>query len=321
MGGRLRGSSSSVTWLGRAGCKRRARLHFTIAGWLLIGLAGLLRAPGVLPAATDQASAPDIKAATKGSVDSGPLAGEETLICPDDLLYIQVYDVDQMTREVRVSAAGNLALPLLPDPIRAAGLTPVQLAELISKKYKEAGILSHPQISITIRESRVHSVAISGAVRSPQVFPVFGRIALMDLLAQAGGVSDDAGSLLTITRGDIYSRAMGAEGGGETVEVKSRSFPLTQTIDLQRLLDTGDPSLNVDVYPGDRVAVLRAGVVYVVGAVNRPGAFLLTSSRRGMTVLRAIALAESLSPNAQSKKVLILRPNPSDAKGRGRDSD
>ena len=38
-------------------------------------------------------------------------------------------------------------------------------------------------------------------------------------------------------------------------------------------METGAPLLNVDLYPGDRVTVQRAGIIYVVGAVNRPGGF------------------------------------------------
>ena len=51
------------------------------------------------------------------------------------------------------------------------------------------------------------------------------------------------------------------------------------SVDLSRLTETGDPLLNVDLYPGDRVTVQRAGIVYVVGAVNRPGGFPSTARR------------------------------------------
>jgi polysaccharide export outer membrane protein len=88
------------------------------------------------------------------------------------------------------------------------------------------------------------------------------------------------------------------------------------SIDLRRLQETGDPSLNVAVYPGDRVTVQRAGVVYVLGAVNRAGGYVLSDARQDMTVLKAIALAGYLSPFAKPKKTLLLRPNSSAPSGR-----
>jgi len=312
----LNGSASNVMWLWRAGGRAPGRFHFRMAGLLLMGLAGLLCAPGASPAASEKANSPDNKADTKGRVDLGSQRAEETLIYPNDLLFIQVFDVDQMTREYRVSDTGTLLFPLLAEPVRVAGLTPQQAAEVISQKCIEAGVLSRPQINVTIRESRVHAVAVAGAVKNPQVYPVFGRITLLDILLQAGGVADDAGSSVTITRGEVSRRVLASEGGGAVEGGKSPPVPPTVSIDLRRLQETGDPSLNVAVYPGDRVTVQRAGVVYVLGAVNRAGGYVLSDARQDMTVLKAIALAGYLSPFAKPKKTLLLRPNSSAPSGR-----
>jgi len=312
----LNGSASNVMLLGRAGGRAPGRLHFRIAGLLLVGLAGLLCAPGASPAASEKANSPDNKADTKGGVDLGSQKVEETLIYPNDLLFIQVFDVEQMTREYRVSDTGTLLFPLLVEPVRLGGLTPQQAGEVIAQKCIEAGVLSHPQITVTIRESRFHAVAVAGAVKNPQIYPVFGRITLLDLLTQAGGVADDAGSVATITRGEVSRRVLASEGGGAVEEGKSPPVPPTVSIDLRRLQVTGDPSLNVEVYPGDRVTVQRAGVVYVLGAVNHAGGYVLSEARENMTVLKAIALAGYLSAFAKPKKTLLLRPNSSAPSGR-----
>ena len=87
-------------------------------------------------------------------------------------------------------------------------------------------------------------------------------------------------------------------------------------MDLSRLTETGDPLLNVDLYPGDRVTVQRAGIVYVVGAVNRPGGFPLKTGQEDMTVIQAVALAEDLKPTAARKKAMIIRKNPAATNGR-----
>jgi polysaccharide export outer membrane protein len=287
-----------------------------MVGLLLMAVGVLLCAPGASPAASEKANSPDNKSDTKSGVDLGSLKAEETLIYPNDLLFIQVFDVDQMTREYRVSDTGTLLFPLLEEPVRVAGLTPQQAAEVISQKCIEAGVLSRPQITVSIRESRVHAVAIAGAVKSPQMYPVFGRITLLDLLLQAGGLADDAGATVTITRGEVARRVLALEGGGGVEGGKSPPVAPTVTVDLRRLQETGDPSLNVVVYPGDRVTVQRAGVVYVLGAVNRAGGYLLSEAHQDMTVLKAIALAGYLSGFAKGKKALILRPNSSAPSGR-----
>jgi polysaccharide export outer membrane protein len=285
-------------------------------GLLLMGLAAFVCSPGALGGTSEKENARESKEETKGGADLRTSTAEETIIYPSDLLFIQVFDVDQMTREYRVSGAGTVDFPLLTEPVRVAGLTPQQAAEAISQKCIEAGVLGRPQISVTVRESRVHAVAIAGAVKNPQIYPLFGRISLQDILVQAGGVADDAGSSITITRGEVSRRVLAAEAGGAAEAGKSAPVPATVTVNLQRLLETSDPSLNVDVYPGDRVTVQRAGIVYVLGAVNRAGGFLLSEARQDMTVLKAVALAGDLKSIAKGKKALVLRLNSSAPGGR-----
>jgi len=312
----VRGSSSRVISQRRATDRHSGRFHLTMLGLLLMGLPALLGAPGASPAAPGRENAGDNRADTKSGGEEQVLRTEDTLIYPNDLLFIQVFDVDQMTREYRVSGTGTLDFPLLTEPVRIAGLTPQQAAQAISQKCVEAGVLSRPQISVTVRESRLHSVAISGAVKSPQIYPVFGRITLLDLLTQAGGVADDAGSTVIITRGEAFRRALGGEARGAAEAGKASPVPPTVTVNLQRLLETGDPSLNVNIYPGDRVTVQRAGIVYVLGAVNKAGGYVLSDARQEMTVLKALALAGDLKPTAKAKKTMILRPNHSVPSGR-----
>ena len=285
-----------------------------MALWLILaGLACLFWAPRDLSAAPQQENA----GAPRGVEPQG-LKAEETLIAANDLLFIQVFDVEQMTREYRVSATGTVDFPLLAGPVQVAGLTPQQAAQALAQKCIAEGVLSRPQISVTVRESRLHAVAVAGAVKNPQIYPVFGRISLLDILTQAGGVADDAGSTVTITRGEVSRRvlAAGADPAGAGEEAKPASVPATVNINLQRLLEHGDPNSNLEVYPGDRVTVQRAGIVYVVGAVIRAGAYRLTEANQDMTVLKALALAGSLGPFAKAKKAVLLRPNTSAPQGR-----
>ena len=312
----VRRAWSRVVAAGRVSDGAPGRKHFTMLGMLLMGLAVLVWASGVSLAAWQLENASGGKAGATGGVEQQALKAEETLIAPNDLLFIQVFEVDQMTREYRVSGAGTVDFPLLTKPVRVAGLTTEQAAEAIAQKCREAGVLTHPQISVTVRESRLHAVAVAGAVKSPQIYPVFGRIALLDILTLAGGVADDAGSTVTITRGEVARRVLAAEAEGAGEAGKSSPVPATVNINLQRLLENTDSSLNVNVYPGDRVTVQRAGIVFVLGAVNRAGGYLLSEAHQNMTVLKALAFAGDLKSTAKAKKTIILRPDPSVPNGR-----
>jgi polysaccharide export outer membrane protein len=244
-----------------------------------------------------------------------PQPGQAYFVSPDDVLHVEIFDVPDISGDYRVSAKGTLTLPLLSNTIVGAGLTLDGLGRVIAESYRKAGVLGNPQVTVTVKESRLHSIAIVGAVNKPQIYPLFGRTTLLDLLSQAEGTADDAGGTAIITRGEISQWTLKRSGRCEGPDKRDACSP-TVIVDLKKLLETGDPSLNVDLYPGDRVTVRRAGIVYVVGAVKRPGGFPLKSDQEEMTVLKAIALAEDLKPTAARKKAMIIRKNPQMPKGR-----
>jgi polysaccharide export outer membrane protein len=239
----------------------------------------------------------------------------ECIIGPDDVLTIGVYDAPDVTGEYRVKPNGQIQLPLLSEPIVAAGLTPDRLGELISDKYRMAEIFSRPRVTVAIKESRVHAITVGGAVKMPQVYPLFGKTTLLDVLSQAQGLSDDAGSKALITRGEIAKQVLQESGGCESTAPPASCAP-TFSVDLKHLEETENPASNVTLYPGDRVTVQRAGIVYVTGAVNKPGGFPLKTGQEDMTVLQALALAEDLKPTAARKRALIIRDNPTAMNGR-----
>jgi polysaccharide export outer membrane protein len=291
--------------LGRLSSGRVGAVYaIVVAGCLSLAAqtpTGIGRQPGLLSATTPQA--PPSRAIP------------DCIISPDDVLTISVYDAPDVTGEYRVSPTGQIEIPLLSAPIVAAGLTPSQLSELISESYRKAEIYSHPRVTVTMKESRVHAIAIAGAVKKPQIYPVFGKTTLLDLLSQAEGLADDAGSVAIVTRGDIATQILkSSEDCGATSKRSFCDNPLS--IDLSRLTETGDPLLNVDLYPGDRVTVQRAGIIYVVGAVNRPGGFPMKAGQEKMTVIQALALAEDLKPTAAQNRAMIIRKNPAATDGR-----
>jgi polysaccharide export outer membrane protein len=245
-------------------------------------------APSALPAAAGLAPGPNT----------------DTIISPDDVLDVYIVDVPELSRQYRVSPAGKVQLPLLTTPIVAAGSSVTQFAETIANELRKNGLVNNPHVTVSIAFSRLQSVAITGAVKRPQIYPIFGATTLLDILSQAEGLTEDAGNSVIIARGELGPR--------ENHDVKQSPV----TVDLKRLLESSDSRDNVMIYPGDRLTVPRAGVVYVVGAVNKPGGFVLKSPGEGVTVLQALALAEYLTSTAVGSKAEVIRVDQSGPGGR-----
>lgn len=233
------------------------------------------------------------------SLRSHAASNFEYVIDADDVLEVYVVDVPQLSRDYRVKPDGTIDIPLLTSPIVAEGLTPNQLSAVIAEKLRTAGLVSHPHVIVSVKSSQEHAVAISGAVQVPQIIPILGPTTLLDVLSQSGGLAPDAGDTAIITRSE---RSTTASGLSKKV-VKTESIK----VNLRKLLATGDPSRNITIFPGDKVVVHRAGVVYVVGAVNRPGGFTLSGGRDKMTVLQAVALGQGSKPTAILRKAMIIR--------------
>ena len=150
----------------------------------------------------EQATAAQVAALTKP---------EDYVIGPDDLLNVYILDVPELSRDYRVSAAGTITIPVLANPLDAAGLTLAQFSDLLSQELKTQGLVSDPHITMSVDQSRLHSIAIVGAVKRPQIYPVLTRTTLLDVLSQAEGVADDAGNTVIVRRGDIATRALQPE--------------------------------------------------------------------------------------------------------------
>ena len=230
------------------------------------------------------------------------------MIGVDDVLDVYIVDVPELSRQYRVSGNGTVTFPILSTPVTAAGLTLSQFSGQLANDLKTAGLVSDPHVNTSVNQSRLHSVAITGAVKKPQIYSVFSQTTLLDMLSQAEGLADDAGGVAIISRGDIALRAMKFKN--QTPNSQQPDSQNTLTLDLKRLLESGDQNLNVAIYPGDRITIPRAGVVYAVGAVNKPGGFTMKPNAGGMTVLQLLALAEDARAPARRDRTIIIRNDP-----------
>jgi polysaccharide export outer membrane protein len=281
-------------------------------GLAVFFLAGLATVWGqetkAAPDPQDSATSNPPAAATPTPDASKATEGEYT-VSPEDLLDIEVMDVPEVSRTYRVSSNGLLTLPLLPEPLQASGETLDQLSHLIAAKFHDAGMLNNAHVLVSLKETRLHTVLVTGEVKSPQSYPIYGPTKLIDVLVKAGGLSLTAGDDAIIARGEAGMRAdliESTQTGGVDRSSNGQSFSLN----IRKLVETGDDSTNITLYPGDRVTVQRAELVYVLGAVARPGGYVLSDARQHTTVLKALAMAGDVNNVAKKSHIVILRRDP-----------
>ncbi|HEY6969699.1 MAG TPA: polysaccharide biosynthesis/export family protein [Candidatus Angelobacter sp.] len=208
-------------------------------------------------------------------------------IAAGDLLHISVFDVPEMTQEVRVGANGKAQLALIGE-IALAGLTGEEAEETIANELRNRKLLVSPQVNVLVKEFSSQGVSVMGEVQHPGIYQVLGSRTLLDLISMAGGLTNVADTRITVKR-----------RGGAQEEVVAN----LKTDDAKTSLAS-----NVQVYPGDLIVVPRAGIVYVLGDVNRPGGFVMQDSGK-ITVLEVLAQAGGGSKTASLSKSVLMRKN------------
>jgi polysaccharide export outer membrane protein len=252
-----------------------------------------------------QSSAPsggDTSAAASSAATAlaGSQVKNETYqIAVDDVLDVYVVDIAEITRSYRVTPDGTISVPLLTTPMPAAGRTLPELSDAIREALRAKGVVMNAQVTVSVQQSRLHGVSITGAVKHPQIYTVLGRTTILDVISQAEGLADDAGSIGIVRRGDIAARALNINPDDD--------MAMTVTVDIRDVMEAGDRSANIAIYPGDHVTIPRAGVVYVVGAFNKPGGYPIRTGRFGMTVMQAVALAGDMKSTARPDQGMIVR--------------
>ena len=243
---------------------------------------------------------------TQANQSEGP--SREYRIGPEDLLEISVFGVPEMNSTVRVSASGEISLALV-GTINTTALTPRGLEMLLEEKLRQSYI-NDPHVSIFIKEMRSRPVSVFGAVNRAGVFQISGQKSLMEILSLAEGLSQDAGDTVIVMRGGSTSEVVQGQGSewaeAGAAQPGTPNASETVKINLKDLLESGDPRYNIAVYPQDSVTVTRAGIVYVVGEVQRAGGFVLKNNEN-ISVLQAVALAEGLTPTAKKGNARIIR--------------
>jgi polysaccharide export outer membrane protein len=235
-------------------------------------------------------------------LDCAAAAASSYILGPGDQISIRVMDLEKLQLDnasaPRVDVNGDLNLPII-GQLHAAGLTLDQLKSVIEARVSD--ILNNPSVSVSIMQYRSHPVSVLGAVRNPGVFQVTETKHLLEVLSMAGGLDAEAGDTIKISR----RKSSGLLPLPDAAEDLSTGY-LVGSVDVRRLIQGADTSLNIEVFDGDVIAVSKADMVYVIGAVRHAGGFSL-GDHHNVSVLQALSLAEGLDRTASPGNARLLR--------------
>ncbi|HSR07526.1 MAG TPA: polysaccharide biosynthesis/export family protein [Bryobacteraceae bacterium] len=218
----------------------------------------------------------------------------------DDLIAVSVYDAPELTRTVRVEADGAIHLPMLTNGVKAAGLFARDVESSLVEGLKTEQILVDPVVKVTVAEYHSRPISVMGAVRKPLTFQAVGTVTLLDALARAEGLSQDAGTEVLVSRPQPSPDSRG--------EVTST---LVERIPLNRLLKDADPAVNYQLHGGEEIRIPEAGKIFVLGNVKKPGAFAVHDAGDN-SILRMVALSEGVLPYAAKLAYIYRRDSNGD---------
>ncbi len=216
----------------------------------------------------------------------GPSSGDGLGYGPihrGDIVNVQIFDSPEYSVSMPVSASGEIAIPYT-GLFHIEGMTSVEAARAIAKLFEDRELLRDPRVIVTTRQFG-YSVTVLGEIHSPGIYPLAGRQRLIDVLTEAGGLTDRAGHVIEI-------------------------FPAGSMKNPNTLL--WDPTLRendnaeVQLKAGETVLVSRCGVAYIGGNVGRPGAYPLCDSNH-TTLTELLALAQGIKPTSYGQRTLLFR--------------
>lgn len=207
------------------------------------------------------------------------------LIAPGDVIHVQVADTPEMEEHARVTDDGKLPVVGI-EAVSVIGLSPEGAAQVIRQALINSHYLNHPQVLVAVDEYSTRDVSILGEVRNSGAFPVSRPRPVLDVLALAGGLTPIADRNILIERNG------------------RKNEPIAYFVS-----NTGTEAFSsqVMVNPGDTIFVPRAGLVYILGDVNHPGAYALSNNNAQLSLLQGLALAGGLTKTAKEGQARLLR--------------
>jgi polysaccharide biosynthesis/export protein len=214
-------------------------------------------------------------------------SGAAGLVGAGDLVEMSVFDTPELSGKLRVSNDGDVILPLV-GSLHVAGLTANEMQNLIRRKLIDGGFMKDPQVTVFIAEYATEGVSVLGEVKNPGVYPAFGSHNLVDYVSLAGGLTNLAGTHVTVTHA-------GHPDAPQEVKISAAA--------------PSGPQNNPQILAGDSIFVEKTGLIYIIGDVVRPGGFPMDHDDH-LTILQALALAQGTTFSARKSATVIIRTTP-----------
>jgi len=281
------------------------RIAFSRSLLLLLGVylqSALMNMPGNAQATggatTPLAPAAGLPSSSSGKAGTASQSGigpaiiprdfSQLRIAPGDLLSVNVYDTPELSSLYRVDVAGDLTLPLC-GKVNVRGLTISEAASRIEAALKDRQIIAQPYVNLDVQQYAGQYVTVTGEVIAPGRVALIAPTTLGEILAEAGGLTPMAGAHIKLRRG--------ADDAQPEVDI-----PYSRNHNTRE-------AASILVRPGDSIIVPRAGIVYVLGAVGRPGGYLMQEDGK-LNVSEALALSGGTTLQAKTSGLRVIRRNP-----------
>lgn len=207
-------------------------LHAALAATLFLALG----APAAEPPVAGPAPQAVVAGQDMGLPDSTTRAGEYTgkseyRIGPQDLLKVSIFMNEELERELRVNATGQISLPLI-GVVQAGGKTVLELETEIAEKLGKT-YLQNPQVTVFIKEFTSQRVTVEGAVKKAGIYPITGQTSLLQAIALAGGTDTDrADEELVVVFRTVNGQRMAAKFNLQDVRTGAANDPLIYGDDI-----------------------------------------------------------------------------------------
>ena len=276
--------------------------HRKLVNIAITGMAATLLLMAQPPAALSQSTTSTYTPITGAGIDYRPTPGTHAqtpmITVPDDfanlklapgfLLKVEVYDQPDFSGNIRVDDEGGISIPFL-GTLHVAGSTIAQAQDSIQAKFRDKGILKNPQVTIDVEQFPATGATVLGEVQNPGRVEILTPHRLLDVIGLAGGETPLAGNEVDVKHADSSAKPT-------SIYQYSRG-------------SNGDSIRGVMVDPGDTVIVKRTGIVYVLGAVNRPGGYPMQEDGE-LNVAQAISMAQGMTMQAKTSALRVVKHGP-----------
>ena len=207
------------------------------------------------------------------------------LISAGDELHISILDMPEMEQYPRVTDAGDVPVQGV-GSVRVANMSPAEAAAAIHDRLVSAHYLNHPQVTVVVDQYATQAVTLIGEVRTPGAYPIATPRPILDVIALGGGLDEVADRSILVER----------HGDQNSLIHYTVSNDARQAIEEQVLVN-----------PGDTVVVPKAGIVYVLGDVNRPGGYTMSNNESKMSLLEVLSMAGGAAKTAKLGHTRLIR--------------